>query len=333
MMSGDDLEPVRLPARDIPPPQTISDAAREALADGAVAPPFPWPAADDLEAWREAVAGSEAMWAPIAAERLAACRSSVETRPIGGVTCHIGTPPNMDEAAARRLYLYLHGGAFVFGAGDYAKAYAGMMADRLGVMTVSVDYRCPPDDPFPAAPEDIVAVYKALIEVINPAHIVIGGTSAGGNLAAAAVLMIRDRGLPMPAGVVLLTPMIDLTESGDSFRTNALLDVVLKGSLAECNGVYAGGHDLTDPYLSPLFADFSKGFPWTLIQTGTRDLFLSNSVLMHRKLRKAGVEAELHVWEAMPHAGFGAFGLGDAPENAEIDAEVRRFIARRTPLV
>ncbi len=153
----------------------------------------------------------------------------------------------------------------------------------------------------------------------------IGGSSAGGNLAAATALMIRDRGLPSPAAVILLTPEVDLTEAGDTFQTNVLLDVTLKGGLPECNALYAGGHDLADPYVSPLFADFSKGFPPTLIQSGTRDLFLSNSVLMHRKLRKAGVEAELHVWEAMPHGGF---GFGDVPENREIDEEVSRFIAR-----
>ena len=141
--------------------------------------------------------------------------------------------------------------------------------------------------------------------------------------------MIRDRNLPLPAGLVLLTPEIDLTESGDSFRTNALLDTSLKGPMPNANAVYAGGHDLTDPYLSPLFAEMA-GLPPTLIQTGTRDLFLSNSVLMHRKLRKAGVEAELHVWEAMPHGGFGPFGAGDAPENSEIDDEVQRFIRRLT---
>jgi len=320
------LAPVRLPARDIDPPTTISPQARAALEAGALGPALEWPAADDLDGWRRAVADSEAMWAPLAADMLAACRSTVETRTLGGVACHIGTPP--EAAAAGPVYLYLHGGAFVFGGGDYAKAYAGLMADRIGVTTVSVDYRMPPDHPFPAAPEDAVAAYRALVESHGPARIVIGGSSAGGNLAAAAALMIRDRGLPQPAGVVLLTPMADLTEAGDSFRTNALLDVVLKGTLANCNGVYAAGHDLTDPYLSPLFADFAKGFPPTLVQTGTRDLFLSNSVLIHRALRKAGVEADLHVWEAMPHGGFGAFGLGDAPENAEIDAEVRRFIAR-----
>ena len=207
--------------------------------------------------------------------------------------------------------------------------WGGLLADRMGVTTVSVDYRMPPDHPFPAAPEDCFAVYRALIETHDPKRIVIGGSSAGGNLAAATMLMIRDRGLPAPAGLVLLTPEVDLTEAGDSFRTNALLDVTLKGTLEECNALYAAGRDLTDPYLSPLYGDLT-GFPPTLVQTGTRDILLSNSVLIHRKLRKAGVEAELHVWEAMPHGGFGMFGMGGAPENAEIDEEVKRFIDRCT---
>jgi epsilon-lactone hydrolase len=125
--------------------------------------------------------------------------------------------------------------------------------------------------------------------------------------------------------VILLTPEVDLTESGDTFRTNELIDVVLKGPLPECNGAYAAGHDLTDPYLSPLFADFTTGFPPTLIQSGTRDLFLSNSVMLHRKLRAAGLDAELHVWEAMPHSGF---GFGETPEGAEVYEELGRFIAR-----
>ena len=136
--------------------------------------------------------------------------------------------------------------------------------------------------------------------------------------------MIRDAGLPLPAALVLLTPEIDLTEAGDSFRTNELLDVVLKRGLPECNALYAAGRELADPYLSPLFADFAAGFPPTLIQTGTRDLFLSNSALMHRKLRRAGIAADLHVWEAMPHAGFG----GGTPEDDEIFTEVAAFLGR-----
>ena len=327
MTNGDSFEPVRLSARDIPPPTTISDQARALLSEGALGPAPGWPPASDLAAWRVAISESTALWEEVAAGVLAASPSRVETQSIGGVTCHVGMPPRLDGLARSPLYLFIHGGAFVFGGGPYAKAQAATQADRLGVATVSVDYRMPPDHPFPAAPEDCFAVYKALIETHDPARMVVGGSSAGGNLAAALMLMIRDRGLPMPAALVLLTPEVDLTEAGDSFQTNVLLDVSLKGTLENPNALYAAGHDLTDPYLSPLHGDLG-GFPPTLVQTGTRDILLSNSVLIHRKLRQAGVEADLHVWEAMPHGGFGPFGSGDAPENREIEQEVRRFIAR-----
>jgi acetyl esterase/lipase len=126
----------------------------------------------------------------------------------------------------------------------------------------------------------------------------------------------------MPTALVLRTPEVDLTESGDSFHTNAGIDNVLS-SLREVNELYANGYDLSHPYLSPLFADLS-GFPPTFLQSGTRDLFLSNTVRMHRKLLSAGVEAELHVFEAMPHGGFG----GTSPEDAELAAAVRDFLDR-----
>ncbi len=316
--------PVSLPAQDVFPPPTISRQAQEALSVGAQTPRAQRPDPEDLDGWRRAVAESNAMWDEMAGQMLAGCRASIETQELAGVTCYLATPPGQ-RADDERVYLYIHGGAFVFGGGAFAKAFGGLTAERLGIRTVSVDYRMPPDHPFPAAPEDCVAVYRELLKTCDPARIIIGGSSAGGNLAAASTLMIRDRGLPLPAAVILLTPEVDLTEAGDTFCTNALLDVVLKGPLPECNGVYAAGHDLTDPYLSPVFADFSKGYPPTLVQSGTRDLFLSNSVLIHRRLRDAGIDAELHVWEGMPHGGF---GFGDTPENAEINAELRRFIAR-----
>jgi len=115
----------------------------------------------------------------------------------------------------------------------------------------------------------------------------------------------------------------DLTESRDSFATNLGIDAVLRSKLTESIALYAGEHDLTDPYLSPLFGDFTPPFPPTFLQTGTRDLFLSNTVRLHRRLREAGVEADLHVFEAMPHGGF--FG---APEDEDVAAEVRRFLAK-----
>ena len=128
----------------------------------------------------------------------------------------------------------------------------------------------------------------------------------------------------MPACMVLLSPQVDLTESGDSFQTNRTIDVVLPRSLMPNNLLYANGRDLAEPFLSPLFGDL-RGFPPTLLQAGTRDLFLSNTVRMHRALRRAGVAAELHVFEAMPHGGFG----GGTPEDLELETEMRRFVADR----
>jgi acetyl esterase/lipase len=120
----------------------------------------------------------------------------------------------------------------------------------------------------------------------DPSRIIVGGGSAGGNLAAALLLRAKDEGLPMPAALTLLTPEIDLTESGDSFTTLAHVSVGLQ-TLRDVNLLYANGHALQDPYLSPLFGDLS-GFPPTLVICGTRDLFLTNAVRMHRRLREAG---------------------------------------------
>ncbi len=316
--------PVHISARDIPPPSTISPAAQQGLSDFAALPGMGWPSRDDKEGWREWIAGSDAMWDEMAEPILAKVAVTIETTRIAGVLCHDCLPTG-GAPTDGPVYLFAHGGAFVVGGGAFARVTGARSAAAFGMRAVSIDYRMAPDHPFPAAPEDFVAVFKMLIETIDPSRIIIGGSSAGGNIAASATLMIRDRGLPMPAGVVLLTPEVDLTESGDSFRTNADLDVMLKGGLPDANALYANGHDLRDPYVSPLFADFTKGFPPTLIQSGTRDLFLSNSVLMHRKLREAGIDAELHVWEAMPH---GAFSRGEVPEHDEVNAEVGRFIKR-----
>jgi acetyl esterase/lipase len=167
-----------------------------------------------------------------------------------------------------------------------------------------------------------MTVYRRLLRERRPEQIFVGGGSAGGNLAAAVIVRAKDEGLPMPAGLVLISPEVDLTESGDSFLTLLGIDNALTGSLMQANLLYANGHDLAHPYLSPLFADMS-GFPPTFLQAGTRDLFLSNAVRMHRRLRAARVAAELHVFEAMPHGGFGG-----APEDLEMRGEVRRFIDR-----
>lgn len=204
-------------------------------------------------------------------------------------------------------------------------AYMAMPLAGLCQMRVfAVDYRMPPNHPFPAALDDTVEAYQTMLQWYEPENIAVAGRSAGGGIAAAFLLKARDMGLPLPAACVLATPEADLTESGDTFETNDTIDVVTRRRQTKSITRYANGYDLRDPYVSPLFGDFSKGFPPTILTSGTRDLFLSNTVLMHRALLRAGIEAELHVWEAMPHAGF--FG---APEDQEVCAEHVRFIKKK----
>lgn len=220
------------------------------------------------------------------------------------------------------LFLDFHGGGYFLGGGDLAALMTAQLAEGRAGVTWAPDYRLLPEHPYPAALDDAVGVYRAALEARSPEQIVVSGTSAGGNLAAAMLVRARDEGLPMPAGLVLLTPEADLTESGDSISANRRLDPTL-GPLLPVNLRLAQGERLTHPYLSPLFADL-RGFPPTLVQAGPRDLYLSNSVRMHRALLRAGVRAELHVWDAMPHGGFD----GAAPEDQEVRDQVYDFERR-----
>ena len=172
---------------------------------------------------------------------------------------------------------------------------------------------CRPTTPSRPRLDDCLAAYRALLGERSPERIVIGGASAGGNLAAALILRARDEGLPLPAAVVLMTPGPDLTEAGDSHQTNLGLDPLIPGSGRQSFLLYAAGQDLRHPYLSPLNGDFTKGFPPAILTTGTRDMLLSDTVLLHRALRRAGIPAELHVTEAgrarrVPRPGAGRPG-------------------------
>lgn len=240
----------------------------------------------------------------------------------GGATTYVLRPHHVPDQPDTPIFLEMHGGALILGGGEACRLMASGGALMRSMITWSVDYRMPPLHPYPAGLDDCMAVYRKALEQRAPADIFVGGGSAGGNLAAALLLRAHDEGLAMPAALVLGTPEIDLTESGDSFRTNLGIDHVLS-PLMDVNLLYANGHDLTEPYLSPLFGDLSH-FPPTFLYSGTRDLFLSNTVRMHRKLRSASVEAELHVGEAMPHGGFG----GTTPEDRELAAEQVAFLER-----
>ena len=280
---------------------------------------------DDLPGWKAAIAQVDEMFAPLVAEMLVRSGARVEKQVMGGVPVHVATPRELSAANRDKAHLFIHGGGWAFMGGEACGGQGAVQAAQLGCRTISVDYRNPPEHRYPAALDDCVAVYRELIKTVRPENVVISGGSAGGNLTAATALRIRDEGLPWPAAVGLMTPCTDGALISDTIATNDQLDSVLKhAAMDEFWAVYAGGHDRTDPYLSPVYGDFAKGFPPTLLQSGTRDLLLSDTVRLHRALRRAGVEAELHVWEAMPHGGFG----GLAPEDAELTVELKGFFER-----
>lgn len=310
----------QIPAREIPVPTSVSPEAQGVLAMGPLTSPVVYPSLDDLDGWRALVVDQDAMITSMLHTLSHAADVTADRRDVNGVPVDVVVPNAAGDDD--RIVLDIHGGALIFQGGAACTALTRMASARFQMTTWGPDYRMAPDHPHPAPLADCLAVYRALLEERPAERIVVSGSSAGGNLAAALLVRAKEEGLPMPAALVLGTPEVDLTESGDTFRTNLGVDTVL-GLLMPVNLLHANGHDLGHPHLSPLFADHT-GFPPTMLTSGTRDLFLSNTVRMHRALRNAGVEAELHVLEAAPHGGF----LGMAPEDRELDAEVRRFIDR-----
>ncbi len=153
------------------------------------------------------------------------------------------------------------------------------------------------------------------------------GTSSGGGLAAAVILRLRDLNILLPAAAGLGTPWVDITRTGDTLYTNEQIDdvLVLYGGLIDAAAkLYAGPADMKDPLLSPIYGDFSKGFPPTILTSGTRDLLLSCTVRMHRKLRQAGIKAELQVFEGMSHAEY--LLIPGLPEGEEAFQEISTFL-------
>lgn len=310
---------LHVPARDIPVPTFLSPEAQAVLGMGRFEE-AKYPSLDDLGGWRAMIETRDAQVLAMVEPRAALVHAAVVETDLDGVKTFLITPHGAGEDDPR-VSLEIHGGGLIMGGGGCCRAMGTSSAGASGARTWAIDYRMPPDDPYPAPLDDCLIAYRALLREHRPEDIIVRGASAGGNLAAALILRARDEGLPLPRAAVLMTPELDLTESGDSFRTNLGVDSVLTQSLMPANLLYAGGHDLAHPYLSPLFGDFTKGFPPTFLSTGTRDLFLSNTVRMHLALRAAGVAAELHVLEAAPHGGF----FGAAPEDADLVREMRRF--------
>jgi acetyl esterase/lipase len=252
----------------------------------------------------------------------------VEETKIAGVHCFIVTPNKIALENRRRLLIHVHGGGYVFGPGEAALPEAIMMAGFGGYKVISVDYRMPPDFPYPAALDDAMAVWKEVLRSHERHRLAIFGTSTGGAMTLAMVLRARDEKLPLPAAIAPGTPWSDIDKIGDSYASNEWVDnelVTWDGWLGRAAKLYANGTSLKNPYISPIYGDF-KGFPPTILTSGTRDLFLSNTVRTHRKLRRAGVIADLNVYEGQSHAQY-QMNI-DAPETKETFTDIAKFFDR-----
>jgi epsilon-lactone hydrolase len=313
-----------VPAKDIPTPTADVSPQEQALI-GAALPPFWNDHPKDAAAWKALInmrAEQINKTLPALREKLSVKSEQVT---IAGVNCYILTPANIPEQNRDRLLVHVHGGGYVFAPGEAATREAILMAGFGKFKVISIDYRMPPDFPYPAAMDDAMAVWKEVVKMNDPKKMAIFGTSTGGGMTMAMVLRARTESLPLPAATAPGTPWSDMTKTGDTFYTNEKVDNILvsnDGWLGEAAKLYANGHDLKDPQLSPIYGDLS-GFPPTILTSGTRDLFLSNTVRVHRKLRQAGVVADLHVFEGQSHAQYA--GDPDAPETKEHFGELTLF--------
>jgi epsilon-lactone hydrolase len=311
-----------IPARTIPTPTTVSPELQKVIAPAAPEVRTGWKLTP--EEWKQRQKQTDEARGKAAHGTRELFHVAVTEEKIAGVHVYRLKPPVIAPENKNRILVHVHGGAYVFGGSEAATAEALMAANFGKIEVVSVDYRMPPDFPFPAALDDAMAVWKDVAKTHNPKNMGLFGTSTGGGMTLALILMMKDAKMPLPGAIMAGTPWSDLTKTGDTYFTHENIDNVLgawDGRLEEAAKLYAGKHDLKEPLLSPIYGDF-HGFPPTILLSGTRDLFLSNTVRTHQKLLKSGVTAELLVFEGQSH---GQYNTPNAPESADAWTQVSQF--------
>lgn len=218
---------------------------------------------------------------------------------LGAVDCEWVLPA---DASPAPVFMHLHGGGYVMGMPAASRPLTAQLAGSKTMRVVSIDYAIAPEKPFPAAVDDAVAAYRALIQSgVSPKQIAIGGESAGGGLAVATLVAARDAGLPMPASAVALSPWTDMRCSSASFETKAGVDPLLtRRSLSAMADAYLSGADRKAPLASPNLADL-RGLPPLLIQTGSDEVLLDDAVGLDAAAKRQGVETTLEIWPGMIH--------------------------------
>ena len=300
--------------RVVPVPVTISPEAQKMLSR--VAPDQGPP---ESLAERRARTDASTQAARVAWTKL--CPNQVVEDRIAGVPVRVVTPGEIPPANRDKVFINIHGGSFNADSGSYSESIP--IASYAGVKVVAVLYRLAPENPFPAAVDDIVAVYKELLKSYEPRHIVIYGTSAGAILTGEVAVKLKQLGLPMPAALGIFSAIGDFARAGDTsglFTLSGLAGHLAPPEPGPHDPYYLGNTDPTDPVLSPIYADL-HGLPPTLFISSTRDALLSGTVNLHRAFVHAGIDARLVVFDALPHAFWYNAQLPESVEASHIMAD------------
>jgi len=305
--------------RIVPVPATISPEAQKSLArveSDAKVPQTLKERRTGTDRWQAGVGESSKKLYPV----------NIAADTIAGVSVRVITPLGITPEKHDRLLINLHGGGFNSDSGSLSETIP--IANLSGIKVIAVLYRLAPEHPFPAGLDDAVAVYKELLKTYQPNHIAIYGTSAGAILTAEVTVKLKQLRLPLPAATGIFSGLGDLGHAGDSISLFALNG--FSGHLDDPNPndrgnkEYTGTTPLSDPVLSPVYSDLA-GFPPTLFITSGRDLLLSGTTILHRAYLRAGVDAQLVVFEALPHAFW---NNPDLPESKEADQLMAAFLAK-----
>lgn len=322
------LHGTAMAADTVPLPDTISPQAKAVIEflETAGLKQLNGPAPDDLAGWKALHDAQEKALEEPNRLVLHHLGATLKDDSIGGVPVLDIRPKGWTDDG--RVIVYIHGGAFTLFSAHSMAGLGALVADAAGTRVISVDYTNPPAVKWDAVQAQVDAVLQGIVAKGTPMNrIALFGDSAGGNLAIRAVLNLRDRGAELPAAVLLFSPWADLTNTGDTAITLPQADPTLTyGSLMYNSALaYAGGLDLKDPRVSPLYADFGRGFPPTLIQDGTRTILLSTSVRTYRALKAAKVDAVIDLYEGMWHVFQGA----PAPEAETALASAGAFLRQQ----
>jgi monoterpene epsilon-lactone hydrolase len=309
-------------------PDTVSPEARkylESLPDPAGLPVLPAPG--DLVGWKRVWEAGEAANEPRVRATLKRYEPTVKKRKLGGVPALDIKPKGWKDNG--KVLVHAHGGMYALNSARSRLQGSAPAADATGLRVISVDYTLAPFGKWQQVTDEVLAVMDGLQkEGYKLKDIALYGESAGGALVAGAVLKMRDRGLGMPAALVLWSPWSDITNRGDSavtlksFEPNHVYDRHLKPAA----DAYADPKDQKHPYVSPVYGDYSKGFPPTLIQGGTKEIFLSHFVRHYRAIDAAGGTAVLDLYEGMPHIFQVRSEMADAPESKAALKKMKGFL-------